>query len=195
MQKREKEFDIFKGFLIIAVIIGHLPINPFCCFDVYWFHMPAFFMISGYFYKPKPDIPVYQTLKGYAFRYIIPYLFFSFILFIIFIPENFGKSVLRIIYGGLINVTEITYPFWFINALFIALSISLLLDRLKSKYVLLLIIYIYLFIHTSVYSNFPYKLPWAIELSLGALCYIYAGRYIHKYRGQTFCLEYIILVG
>lgn len=44
--ERKIEFDILKCILIIFVVTGHIGVN--IGFDVYWFHMPAFFMISGY---------------------------------------------------------------------------------------------------------------------------------------------------
>ena len=47
---RNIELDILKGIMIIFVVIGHTSIKiPF--FDIYWFHMPAFFLISGYLAK------------------------------------------------------------------------------------------------------------------------------------------------
>lgn len=45
---RSMNVDVFKGLLIISVVIGH----AFAFNDVryiYWFHMPAFFMVSGFF--------------------------------------------------------------------------------------------------------------------------------------------------
>lgn len=47
---RKPEFDILKGILIIFVVIGHSSIHiPYINF--FWFHMPAFFMITGYLTK------------------------------------------------------------------------------------------------------------------------------------------------
>ena len=48
--ERNIELDILKGIMMIFVVIGHTNITiPY--FDVYWFHMPAFFLISGYLAK------------------------------------------------------------------------------------------------------------------------------------------------
>lgn len=46
---RKIEFDILKGILIICVVIGHAVKTPFI--NVFWFHVPAFFLIAGYFAK------------------------------------------------------------------------------------------------------------------------------------------------
>ena len=47
--KRNLTIDVMKGFLIALVVIGHSHWE----FGkiIYWFHMPVFFMISGYLLK------------------------------------------------------------------------------------------------------------------------------------------------
>ncbi|MEQ8199425.1 MAG: acyltransferase family protein, partial [Clostridiaceae bacterium] len=69
MNKRIEYLDIAKGILIITVILSHSP-WPFAQY-MYWFHMPAFFMISGLLYRSGVDFKK-QLLKFY-----IPYLVFS----------------------------------------------------------------------------------------------------------------------
>ena len=49
MSNRLIHMDIMKSFLIICVVIGHTYIE--WTKYIYWFHMPVFFMISGYFLK------------------------------------------------------------------------------------------------------------------------------------------------
>ena len=48
--------DAAKGFLMILVVVGHysgptMTDFPFIKY-IYWFHMPAFFILSGLFFKP-----------------------------------------------------------------------------------------------------------------------------------------------
>ena len=57
MNERNEIIDIMKGIGIIAVIIGHMwnvPEVPYRNF-IFSFHMPLFFLIAGYFYKPNSD--------------------------------------------------------------------------------------------------------------------------------------------
>lgn len=51
--KRLPTFDILKGVGIILVILGHLLGNGFGMNIISQFHMPLFFLISGYFFKSK----------------------------------------------------------------------------------------------------------------------------------------------
>lgn len=63
--------DLARGICMIAIVLGHLNepgINRF----VYTFHLPVFFIISGYFFDPSTDL---VTLIKKRFRtIIIPYL-------------------------------------------------------------------------------------------------------------------------
>ena len=78
--KRNLAIDLVKGVAIIAVVIGHLD----NCADVidympykvvhkiiYSFHMPLFFIVAGFFFRPKS---FYQDFK----RLFYPYLFIAF---------------------------------------------------------------------------------------------------------------------
>ncbi|WP_339175092.1 acyltransferase family protein [Solibacillus sp. FSL R5-0691] len=79
MKKRITWVDITKGFLMILVVIGHYPGElefPLAKY-IYWFHMPAFFILSGLFFKPvleKKDIKL--TVYKRFMQLIFPYLFF-----------------------------------------------------------------------------------------------------------------------
>ena len=42
--------DIFKGFGIILMIMGHIGFGSLFAFFIHAFHMPIFFFISGFFF-------------------------------------------------------------------------------------------------------------------------------------------------
>lgn len=51
LKKRINYFDIAKGLGILLMIIGHMPIkNEYLKNFIFCFHMPLFFIISGYFF-------------------------------------------------------------------------------------------------------------------------------------------------
>lgn len=52
-KSREAEWDVFKGILMICVVIGHLDFGDNVRQYIYAFHMPLFFLISGFFYHPS----------------------------------------------------------------------------------------------------------------------------------------------
>ncbi|WP_419959931.1 acyltransferase family protein [Psychrobacillus sp. BM2] len=77
--KRLTWVDVTKGFLMILVVIGHYPGDldfPFITY-IYWFHMPAFFLLSGLFFKElKEDQDTKSSIKKRFLQLIVPYLFF-----------------------------------------------------------------------------------------------------------------------
>ena len=78
-KKRVTWVDVTKGFLMILVVIGHYPGEldfPLSKY-IYWFHMPAFFLLSGIFFKEiKEDTSSNKTVKKRFLQLIVPYLFF-----------------------------------------------------------------------------------------------------------------------
>jgi len=113
MTKRIDWIDIFKGFTIIAVVIGHSgsPLTPY----VYLFHIPAFIFISGYTFNFKKYDGNFWTLVEVKFkRLIIPYLSFAiFFSFLQIILSTFGYS--KIIYSD--NSKALFNPFWLFNSI------------------------------------------------------------------------------
>lgn len=89
MYKRNEVIDIMKGIGIIAVIIGHMgsvSIIPFHIF-IFSFHMPLFFIIAGYFFKPNNNF--INKFKRDFSRLVIPYLFTASILVVFNILQSF----------------------------------------------------------------------------------------------------------
>lgn len=82
MKKRNNAIDIAKAIGIILMIIGHcgaLPYMPYRHF-IFTFHMPLFFIISGYFFRGGN---VCECLKKDAKHLMIPYLLTSFAIIIL----------------------------------------------------------------------------------------------------------------
>ena len=57
---RNITFDMMKGIGILLVIIGHLAHGYGLSPIIYVFHMPLFFIVSGYFYKPKQPLVLFK---------------------------------------------------------------------------------------------------------------------------------------
>ena len=73
MKTRIQYFDIAKGIGIILMIIGHCGIkNQYIKHFIYSFHMPLFFLISGYFFKYREDK---ECLKKNFKKLIMPYIY------------------------------------------------------------------------------------------------------------------------
>lgn len=70
--KRLDWIDIAKGIAIILVIVGHTVPNPSPLrHAIFSFHMPVFFILAGYTFRPKPWG---ELLGGSLSRLLVPYL-------------------------------------------------------------------------------------------------------------------------
>ena len=80
MKKRIEFIDIAKGIAIICIILGHLnnqQINKI----VFTFHVPIFFIITGYFISSKYSMK--EFIKNKFKRLIIPYIITCLLMIII----------------------------------------------------------------------------------------------------------------
>lgn len=69
--------DIAKGILIILVVMGHIaPGDTVLHHYIFWFHMPAFLLISGFFIKST--FVFKEEMEKKLKRLMIPYLFFRY---------------------------------------------------------------------------------------------------------------------
>ncbi|WP_300351046.1 acyltransferase family protein [Clostridium sp.] len=128
LQKKRLDYlDIAKGILIISVVLCHSPFDK--AWYLYWFHMPAFFIISGMLYREG------LSIKEQALKFFIPYLIFSLIdigfNYAMYFHGSFGvrgffHELEKYLYGG-----KATWGvFWFIPVMFVT---KILFDKLNSK--------------------------------------------------------------
>lgn len=71
MNQRDNTFDVMKGIGILAVVVGHSPIPKLLESFIFVWHMPLFFLVSGYFYQPKP---VQNYVTKNVKQLILPYV-------------------------------------------------------------------------------------------------------------------------
>ena len=176
MEKKERIswIDYLKVFACILVVLGHLiqslqksnfdnfeNITSFINWFIYLFHMPLFFVASGYLYELKKKDFSLKQYKGFIFKKIInlgvPYLTFYLLYVLINImfasSVNSPKGINEII--GIVN--NPMPPYWFLYALLsIFIFIPLLEKLLKNKKNLIFIVLVCLkvlsvFIDTNIY--------------------------------------------
>ncbi|SHK56485.1 Fucose 4-O-acetylase [Clostridium cavendishii DSM 21758] len=162
--------DLAKGFLIISVVLSHAPFDN--AMYIYWFHMPAFFIISGLLAKEKINI------KDQAIKFFVPYLAFSIVDLLMSYAgsydslslQGFVDDLSKYIYGGK-NVGGV---FWFIPCLFLTKIIfNKLRKYLSTKQLIGSIIILYILAHLYTRFIMTYdigdipnylKFPWDIDV-------------------------------
>lgn len=143
-KKKKKLYylDITKGFGILLVVCGHIFEGSSFSKWIYSFHIPLFFIISGFLlkYNDYKEESFKEFAKKRIMSLAIPYIFFSLINIIlkyIFLEvkiNEFIYDLLRVIVGQSI------FAMWFLPALFISEILFFILNKyLKKRYVFIII--------------------------------------------------------
>ncbi len=204
MSKRRLSWvDITKGFLMILVVMGHypgqldLPIIKY----IYWFHMPAFFILSGMFFKPALEKGLMKiSIKKRFMQLIVPYVFFLVSITLIRYGIEIGSGnrdsswylndFLTVIVGG--RFARGAYGvFWFITTLFFAYLLFLWITKYFNRtkqFIILTIFYCIAYVE-SVYAmrviggepdvaSQTIPMIWNIDVALMAVVYFSLGYYM-----------------
>lgn len=126
MASRNIQIDITKGIAIVLMIIGHCSLfDGTVRYIIFTFHMPLFFIFSGYFFRSKP---IMDVIKSGINRLVKPYLIYALItsiLYIILDRKDIITCITEILFahGGpkhtLLFPTETSLgPVWFLMAIF-----------------------------------------------------------------------------
>lgn len=172
---RRQDIDYFRGFGIICMILGHIIIGD-NLFNkiVHSFHMPMFFIISGFFYKERNDYIDYAKKK--AKTLLLPYLIFGAMHYIIYIVYYYHDSEMPKIdplRHLLLDNTEglpIAGALWFLTALFFCeLLYNLCVTVVKKRIASFLIIAALTIIGLEIPWLFGFRLPLAMDVSFTCL--------------------------
>lgn len=208
---RLKWVDALRGFAIILMVIGHYNIPLLASKYIYSFHIPLFFFISGYVFRPEKYTGKYNYfIKQKLVQLIVPYICFillSGICFmvldaiyqpeitnVLFMKKSLYWNLLSILYAVGPNLL-IANQLWFLPCLFITELIFLvLISRYSPKSIQMVVILVSLAIISLLYSNIiGYRLPWSIEISLIASGFFYIG-FAHKLKKDIQINDNIIVL-
>jgi fucose 4-O-acetylase-like acetyltransferase len=187
-KQRITYFDIAKGIGIISIILGHLNVNTFNRI-VFTYHVPLFFIISGYFISDKDDLSLF--IRKRARGLLLPYLYTGLLCIIASLFYDYAyhqlsiKSVLdtirAVIYGSgsgynktLLGIKPIG-AIWFLLALFWS---SIMVKVIKnSRFELPVVIAVFI---VSVLSKEIVWLPFSLQSAGTALLFVYIGNVLKR---------------
>ena len=187
--KRNIALDITKGIAILLVIIGHCGSIPYMPIRhlIFTFHMPLFFLISGYLYKKRG---VGETLKKDIIHLGVPYvatcfviLLFYFLYFIITKSHNsepLQRYAFASIWGsGTIHKCKFfaDYPFigaiWFLPALLVCKNVYNVLPYRNR-----LLISSLIFLVATIVGRYIIFIPFSVLSGLSAIVFYAIGDYL-----------------
>ena len=209
--KRVMFIDIAKGIAIICIILGHLGINNINRV-VFTFHVPIFFMITGYFINKKYTIKEFIINKFK--RLIVPYFITSFVIILLSLFSlkiYYGVNILNklgakewliaAIYGAGDNHIFLGYNFkaigaiWFLWASFWASILLRSSLEFKKEYRILFITVLFLI---GYYTSKIIWLPLSIQAGFCATLFMYVGYliniYFEKYKNIYYKYKKFIII-
>lgn len=157
-EKRNLGFDMAKGICIALMVVGHSGAPQFLHDAIYMFHMPCFFIISGWLFKEKYIDNVMSFIKRKITTLWKPYVTWGLIflclsnLFIwlnILKPPYLTKA--DFLHEGISILTmqhcgNLLGGFWFITSLFIGSIVSILWYKIVGNKPLQILIGIIVFL-------------------------------------------------
>ncbi len=184
-KNRINYFDIAKGIGMLCVILGHLSLSAINMV-VFTFHMPLFFIISGYFMKKQDTrLVIHKKFRQLLIPYFLTCLAIAGVSIVKDLllgrTEELAHNLLLWCYAGFYGSgNPYSHPFyvkaigaiWFLFAMFWSVVIyNGIMDR-KGCSVWVLVLSL-----AGYFSAKYIYLPWSIQSAMLALVFIHAGHY------------------
>lgn len=196
MNKRIDYFDIAKGISMLCIIAGHLGVDEINNF-VFTFHVPIFFLISGYFMNDRLPMKefVVKRAKQLMIPYFIAWVFIAAgavrfiavwlqdvpaVLFTVlnqFLSGLYGNGsgIHEIFIGEHIYISSVG-AIWFLPALFVA--VVLVRYFMNQKYGG---VWIFLIAVLGYESSKAAWLPMSVQAGMVAASFVYLGMLARRY--------------
>ena len=183
--KRVEHVDLLRAFGILLMVMGHVGFGPEFNHWIHIFHMPMFFVISGYFYKPQP----FGTLLVKRFStLLLPYLVFGLFHVGLYFVYTGGIDPHAFYLLFWENTAETGVPIagalWFLTAMFLSELLFWGLQNLKLSLMPTTLIAAVIAVAGMVIAKYlPFRLPWAMDAALTGVGLYQIGRLL-KEKGE-----------
>lgn len=180
------------------MIMGHIGFGRYFDYWIHAFHMPMFYIISGFLYKKKSTSFYEFTLKK-AKSLLVPYFVFGVLHYFIYMLISIRHDTINLlepIYHLLFINTDglpIAGALWFLTSLFFVDLIYLVIDRQDriNKHLLVIVITL-----SGLFLPRLIRLPWALDTSFVGIGLYHIGHLLkeHKQSDKTLSASYGLLL-
>ena len=174
MNDRKLWLDIAKGIAIILMVIGHTSIPISASNFIYAFHMPLFFMASGFTSNYRKHRPI-DYIFHKASAIMLPFTVYSVIVACL-LHCILGNDVLSLLSNGWGG-----YALWFIPVLYLASILAMLASRAENAY-LRYCLMLCLILCGYCLSYYNISLPWALSTVPYATFLILVGTELKRFQ-------------
>ena len=172
--------DMAKGYGILFVIIGHLRCGLVVYKWIYTFHIPLFFLLSGYVFSPKGNFYDFfvKKCKSIVIPYFclgLPLLFYEYLNY--FCTGGYSYSDYMSLFLQFL-IQKRLWTIWFLACLFIV-NIAFFLAKkiLKTNKFLAIFSVVSAIIGLMYYKYINVPLPWNIDICFMAFPFFFAGHF------------------
>lgn len=196
--QRLQYVDVYRGIGILLMVLCHVDTWGWFSKFVHVFHMPMFYVISGFLYQhdAKQDFAVYVSKKTKSLLY--PYVVFALLNYLIW-QANHEISLSPLIHIFLNNSCGIPYAegLWFLTFFFITQILVLLIERNLEKKTKVITIMAIASLGCLFGRYIPYwYVPFSFLSGMVGVGLFYWGMIIKKHNGfndKPYCVLSLIL--
>lgn len=181
VKQRIEWIDLVRGFGILLVIFGHASIEEHFSLWLHAFHMPLFFVVSGYLYSENRKGTTLGYIGRKAKAQLLPYAVWGILTYLLWLflyrgqEQDLLSPLLSLLW---INSTglKISGVFWFLTALFIAsVLFDLILRHVKNRIVQGIILCALAIVGCLFRRVFDRQLPWSMLSAFVGMGFMYLG--------------------
>lgn len=181
--------DTAKGIGIILVVMGHVSTNNAINNWIYSFHMPLFFIISGYIVsKNIKTISIKEFVSRKVKSMLTPYFIFSILTYLywVIIERNIRGENISIIkpfiniftaQGGSDNYV-FNVVMWFLPCLFVTEIIYYFINKNSNKRIIIMILFLSSVTGYLISQYVSISLPWTLDIMFTSLVFYGIGNLI-----------------
>lgn len=182
---RSAALDAVRVLAIVAVVAGHVWSGPELRPYVYTWHVPIFFLLTGYLWRPGRT--VVDEVSRRARTLLVPYAWWLVLLLAALGAVSLAQGevlALGTVRDVLLGGSYVGRPFsafWFVTALFVAAVLYRVVDRLALTWQWLLAVG--LVVLGEVAGPWLALVPWSVGLGVPCVAFLVAGRTFATWRG------------
>lgn len=179
---RERWIDVCRGIGIILVVWGHV-YGGYSFELIFLFHMPLFFFIGGYLFRPVDDLGAFCRRK--AVQLLVPYAVFLLAIGIplaihLFVNQVHDRAAVLDFIGAMVlggsRLSAWLAAFWFVTSFYVVLLLEALLVGHRSRATLLWLHAVLLALsYANAFFAPALQVPFAANVALAAAPFFYAG--------------------
>lgn len=181
--------DIFRGFGILIMIMGHVIGlgNKYSHF-IHAFHMPMFFFTSGFFFQYKPENTFGQYIRKKCRNLLVPYSFFGIFHYVIWYWkfEN-DRSISPLLHLLFVNTEglPIAGALWFLTALFLTNIIYFIITHyIKNNVIRNILVLVIAFGGNVATRVLPFRMPYALDAAMVGVGLFHIGYLFRSCEGK-----------